>query len=595
MRDSGCGFAAVRATYVKPEQYLNEYEDLLLMDCTPRTFQKATVFVETKYYTGDLKVLVVDNPVVDIVFGNVVKIKGNEQRMAENHQIQSNEVKQMGHGLYSSIDYEAPDAEGEKMKHLPDNSINQQEESNAVRKMEYLPDKTIKQQTQNNAVEKMKYLTDDNINQDAINNATEKAEHLSDNDINQQGQSNAVEKTEYRTDKSYDVEITGSTELVKASELTHTEQGNRDIKDIEQETAIQDMTEHESTGQHQEDVSGGEEDDRECWNANSCETAETSIQTDKDKVPKSSLVVPSPTMGDRHAVMECQKNDEGLSKYCKLVDGYPKKVKEVKVRYIVKPGLLYRVSYPRRKRHPRRQLFVLTKQVDKEVEERGDFDNCRRYGNKHDNTDSENEKTKMDNACDDKTDSENEKIKMDNACDDNTDSENEKTKMDNACDDNTDSENEKTKMDNACDDNTDSENEKTKMDNACDDNTDSENEKTKVDNACDDNTDSENEKTKMDNACDDNTDSENEKTKMDNACDDNTDSENEKIKMDNACDDNTDSENEKTKMDNACDDNTDSKNEKPIWIMKVLIMLLQRIMMEQSHGISSHVEQHDER
>ena len=277
MRDSGCGFADVRPTYVKPEQYLNEYEDLLLMDCTPRTFQKATVFVETKYYTGDLKVLVVDNPVVDIVFGNVVKIKGNEQRMAENHQIQSNEVKQMGHGLYSSIDYQAPDAEGEKMKHLPDNSINQQEESNAVRKMEYLPNKTIKQQTQNNAVEKMKYLTDDNINQDASNNPTEKAEHLSDNDINQQGQSNAVEKTEYRTDKSYDVEITGSTELVKASELTHTEQGNRDIKDIEQETAIQDMTEHESTGQHQKYVSGGEEDDRECWNANSCETAETSI------------------------------------------------------------------------------------------------------------------------------------------------------------------------------------------------------------------------------------------------------------------------------------------------------------------------------
>ena len=95
--------------------------------------------------------------------------------------------------------------------------------------MEYLPNKTIKQQTQNNAVEKMKYLTDDNINQDASNNATEKAEHLSDNDINQQGQSNEVEKTEYRTDKSYDVEITGSTELIKASELRHTEQGNRDI------------------------------------------------------------------------------------------------------------------------------------------------------------------------------------------------------------------------------------------------------------------------------------------------------------------------------------------------------------------------------
>ena len=206
--------------------------------------------------------------------------------------------------------------------------------------------------------------------------------------------------------------------------------------------------------------------------------------------------------------------------------GYPKKVKEVKVRYIVKSGLLYRISYPRRKRHPRRQLFVLTKQVDKEVEEGEDFDNCRRYGNKHVDTDSEKAKTKIDNVCDDNINSENERTKMDNVHDDNTDVRNEKTKMDNACDDNTDSENEKTKMDNACDDNTDSENEKTKVDNACDDN--------------------------------------------------------------------TDSENEKTKMDNACDDNTDSENEKPIWIMKVLLMLLQRIMMEQSHGISSQVEQHDE-
>ena len=75
---------------------------------------------------------------------------------------------------------------------------------------------------------------------------------------------------------------------------------------------------------------------------------------------------------------------------------------------------------------------------------------------------------------------------------------------------------------------------------------------------------------------------------------DNTDVKNVKTKMDNACDDNTDSKNEKTKMDNACYDNTDSENEKPIWIMKVLLMLLQRIMMEQSQGILSHVEQHDE-
>ena len=79
MRDSGCSCAAVSAAYVKPEQYLNEYEDLLFMDCIPRTFQKATVYVETKYFSGDLRVLVVDHPVADFVFRNVVTVKGNEQ------------------------------------------------------------------------------------------------------------------------------------------------------------------------------------------------------------------------------------------------------------------------------------------------------------------------------------------------------------------------------------------------------------------------------------------------------------------------------------------------------------------------------------
>ena len=71
MRDSGFSFAAVGAKFVLPEQYLDEYEDVLLMDCTPRTFQKARIHVNTKYYSGVLEVFVVENPVVDLVFGNV--------------------------------------------------------------------------------------------------------------------------------------------------------------------------------------------------------------------------------------------------------------------------------------------------------------------------------------------------------------------------------------------------------------------------------------------------------------------------------------------------------------------------------------------
>ena len=91
MHDSGFCFAAVSANYVRPEQYLDEFEDFLLMDCTPRKFQKATVYVETKYFTGNLTVLVVDDPVVDLVFGNVENRGDSNQQMTLNKQAQGNE------------------------------------------------------------------------------------------------------------------------------------------------------------------------------------------------------------------------------------------------------------------------------------------------------------------------------------------------------------------------------------------------------------------------------------------------------------------------------------------------------------------------
>ena len=71
MRDSGFNFAAVDARFMQPEQYLQEFEDVLLMDCTPRWFQKARITVESIYYTGYLDVFVIQNPIVDLIFGNI--------------------------------------------------------------------------------------------------------------------------------------------------------------------------------------------------------------------------------------------------------------------------------------------------------------------------------------------------------------------------------------------------------------------------------------------------------------------------------------------------------------------------------------------
>ena len=99
MRDSGFSFAAVREEFVEPEQLLNEYEDLLLMDSTIRRFQKARIRVETEYYIGELDVLVVNNPIIDLVFGNVKDMRvGKTDTQQENEQPES---KEPVHNCYS--------------------------------------------------------------------------------------------------------------------------------------------------------------------------------------------------------------------------------------------------------------------------------------------------------------------------------------------------------------------------------------------------------------------------------------------------------------------------------------------------------------
>ena len=63
--------------YVRPEQYTNEYEHLILMDGTYRKFPKAKLFVDTPYHSGELEAIVIDNPVADLVIGNVEHMELN--------------------------------------------------------------------------------------------------------------------------------------------------------------------------------------------------------------------------------------------------------------------------------------------------------------------------------------------------------------------------------------------------------------------------------------------------------------------------------------------------------------------------------------
>ena len=71
MRDTGFGSAAVKSRFVDQENYVDEYGEVHLLDNTRRTFRKAIAEVESKPFTGMLKVLVVDTLVVDCVIDNI--------------------------------------------------------------------------------------------------------------------------------------------------------------------------------------------------------------------------------------------------------------------------------------------------------------------------------------------------------------------------------------------------------------------------------------------------------------------------------------------------------------------------------------------
>ena len=75
MRDTGFGNVAVRSKFVNRQDYVDEYEDVLLLDNTKRRFQKAVVELNTAHFTGVVKALVVDTLVVDCIIGNIEELQ----------------------------------------------------------------------------------------------------------------------------------------------------------------------------------------------------------------------------------------------------------------------------------------------------------------------------------------------------------------------------------------------------------------------------------------------------------------------------------------------------------------------------------------
>ncbi|XP_055997762.1 uncharacterized protein LOC125654613 [Ostrea edulis] len=71
LRDSGCRNIVVRRSLVKEEKLTGKYETCILADSTKRTVPVAKVHIDTPYVTGEFEVWCMDNPVFDLIIGEV--------------------------------------------------------------------------------------------------------------------------------------------------------------------------------------------------------------------------------------------------------------------------------------------------------------------------------------------------------------------------------------------------------------------------------------------------------------------------------------------------------------------------------------------
>ena len=77
LRDSGCSGVVVKSCYVKPSQMTGDVKTCtcILIDGTVRRYPVATILIDTPYYVGSVSALCMNDPVYDLILGNVPGVR----------------------------------------------------------------------------------------------------------------------------------------------------------------------------------------------------------------------------------------------------------------------------------------------------------------------------------------------------------------------------------------------------------------------------------------------------------------------------------------------------------------------------------------
>ena len=79
IRDSGCSSAVVRRNLVSDSQLTGEYKTCVLIDGTIRKVPVAIIHVDTPYNVGEITALCMNNPVYDLILGNIRGVRDPSQ------------------------------------------------------------------------------------------------------------------------------------------------------------------------------------------------------------------------------------------------------------------------------------------------------------------------------------------------------------------------------------------------------------------------------------------------------------------------------------------------------------------------------------
>ena len=69
--DTGCSAVIVKKILVTEEAYPRKNQTMVMLDCTSRVLPEAKLSINTPYYKGEVLALCLENPLVDLIMGNI--------------------------------------------------------------------------------------------------------------------------------------------------------------------------------------------------------------------------------------------------------------------------------------------------------------------------------------------------------------------------------------------------------------------------------------------------------------------------------------------------------------------------------------------